>query len=612
MSQKTFRAPFGDTWLKTIKCFPIGLPRCLKEIRKELVTDPKAVIQITSLVRLLKLKPSHDISSITEPSLMAWPPLWKDDFGLFLDQNLQTIDVEAGEWHASTKAGPNGPAIIAAGADALAIEKAGLLDQFKDLCSTVNESRISDKLELLLKDVKDKGLVNNSKRLDLAKLSYLSDKAGKTRVVYILNYWMQELLLPLHSAMMKWLRKQSQDGTFDQQKAVETVKHWTKEGKPLWSFDLTAATDRWPKAHQMLVIQRVAGPSWSHVWDWVLDINPYSEPHKRTVAYSVGQPMGAYASWASLAMTHHMLIRWCASRIGVDWNCYVVLGDDVVISNDKVAKLYEQSLHDLGVTISPGKSIVWENQIVGSSAEFAKQTLFNGDDLSAISPQLLVEIWDHHQWWKVLDLFQELKEKYGLLIYSTSNSLSFPTLVKELLESLPKDSRTFLPILIGDPQGPRCLISKVKEVLGLESRFDIPNPWAEVDELTYLTVKCEMIGDQVSEKASRLIELRDSLTKETGGNIPVGWLIESPNHPIWAIIDRLDEAARTACKHLANCEIPSDYVDLLMDVDFLNNLLTKGIAYKEWKDNKSRKLKVQCTFSKRLHHKATNLEEWYY
>lgn len=78
----------------------------------------------------------------------------------------------------------------------------------------------------------------------LAKLAFLADKAGKTRVVYILNYWMQSSLLPLHNVLMEELRKRPEDGTYRQQVACDTVKSWTKEGKALWSFDLTAATDR--------------------------------------------------------------------------------------------------------------------------------------------------------------------------------------------------------------------------------------------------------------------------------------------------------------------------------------------------------------------------------
>jgi len=35
-------------------------------------------------------------------------------------------------------------------------------------------------------------------------------------------------------------------------------------------------------------------------------------PDKETVFYRTGQPMGAYSSWAVFALTHHLLIRYCA------------------------------------------------------------------------------------------------------------------------------------------------------------------------------------------------------------------------------------------------------------------------------------------------------------
>jgi hypothetical protein len=37
---------------------------------------------------------------------------------------------------------------------------------------------------------------------------------------------------------------------------------------------------------------------------------------------------------------------------------YAVLGDDVVIADEEVARVYEESLYDLGVTISYQKSLI--------------------------------------------------------------------------------------------------------------------------------------------------------------------------------------------------------------------------------------------------------------
>jgi len=60
------------------------------------------------------------------------------------------------------------------------------------------------------------------------------------------------------------------------------------------------------------------------------------------VFYAVGQGMGSYSSWAMLAVFNHFMVRIAALRSGLpaSFNHYVVLGDDVVISNDRVASEY--------------------------------------------------------------------------------------------------------------------------------------------------------------------------------------------------------------------------------------------------------------------------------
>lgn len=54
---------------------------------------------------------------------------------------------------------------------------------------------------------------------------------------------------------------------------------------------------------------------------------------------------------------------------GVRFTKYGVLGDDVVIADKEVVKVYESALGKLGVTISYNKSLISES----GSAEFAKR-----------------------------------------------------------------------------------------------------------------------------------------------------------------------------------------------------------------------------------------------
>lgn len=70
------------------------------------------------------------------------------------------------------------------------------------------------------------------------------------------------------------------------------------------------------------------------------------------------------------ALSHHVVIQYCASLAGVlQFKDYAVLGDDVVIGHEEVAKFYKQVIKDLGVEISFSKSIEGKNLV-----EFAKNT----------------------------------------------------------------------------------------------------------------------------------------------------------------------------------------------------------------------------------------------
>jgi hypothetical protein len=79
--------------------------------------------------------------------------------------------------------------------------------------------------------------------------------------------------------------------------------------------------------------------------------------------------MGAYSSFAMLALTHHVIVRIAAQRGKIDSKrlLYAVLGDDGFMANKKVAGHYKDIFKYLGMTINPIKGFE------GTVLEFAKQ-----------------------------------------------------------------------------------------------------------------------------------------------------------------------------------------------------------------------------------------------
>jgi len=62
-------------------------------------------------------------------------------------------------------------------------------------------------------------------------------------------------------------------------------------------------------------------------------------------------------------------VQWSAYLSGCyPFNDYIILGDDIVIKNDKVAKMYTVVLQKMGVDVSPHKTHVSKD-----TYEFAKR-----------------------------------------------------------------------------------------------------------------------------------------------------------------------------------------------------------------------------------------------
>jgi len=88
-----------------------------------------------------------------------------------------------------------------------------------------------------------------------------------------------------------------------------------------------------------------------------------------------------------LALTHHIIVRLAANRVGIsDFTAYGLLGDDIVIYNDSVAKSYHYIMTIvLGVDINLSKSMVSPY-----SFEFAKRIIVKGEEVSAIGAKNLL------------------------------------------------------------------------------------------------------------------------------------------------------------------------------------------------------------------------------
>lgn len=262
----------------------------------------------------------------------------------------------------------------------------------------------------------------------LGKLAFKVEAAGKVRVFAMVDCFTQWLLNPLHKSIFNFLRKIPEDATHDQGETLRLFVDRLRRNSisKVYSFDLTAATDRIPVSAQALILDSILGSkkqfgdTWAKfltdrwyqlstpVWDpkaitcAALGIdpekekgNPYlslklSKPdlngkkhmYVDAVRYATGQPMGALSSWAMLALTHHIMVRIAALRCGIrEFSLYLVLGDDIVIADEQVAKSYLRLCEEWDIGINLSKSVLSDN----GSLEFAKRFVYKYQDVTGLS-----------------------------------------------------------------------------------------------------------------------------------------------------------------------------------------------------------------------------------
>jgi hypothetical protein len=220
----------------------------------------------------------------------------------------------------------------------------------------------------------------------LGKLGLKVEAAGKVRVFAMVDCFTQWALKPLHKWIFSVLRDHPDvDGTFDQLAPIIRIPF---EKVPLYSYDLSSATDRLPISLQGSILSKVFTPEFGTLWKKILVGRSYMVRVKdKTLVlnYTVGQPMGALSSWGMLALTHHFIVQGAAWMAGKDrtslFTNYCVLGDDILIWDKAVANSYLKVIKSLGVEVGLAKSVISKN---GTSLEFAKKTIFKGVDVSPV------------------------------------------------------------------------------------------------------------------------------------------------------------------------------------------------------------------------------------
>lgn len=258
----------------------------------------------------------------------------------------------------STKAGPSGPATLSSQRD--------LLNFSYPMMDNILKITTDEGGDFFCKNYSEAFNNNITPKLKtLGKISFVKDPECKLRIIAISDYFTQLYLKPIHTIIMKKLHTIDMDRTYTQ----SPFSKWEINNEKFWSLDLSSATDRFPVELQKRLLARIFHMELAQSWQSILNSRSFTTPEGYQLKYSTGQPMGTYSSWSVFTLTHHLVVYYCAQLCGYkNFNQYIILGDDIVIKNDKVAKKYIEIIKGLGVELSEQKTHVSSN-----TYEFAKR-----------------------------------------------------------------------------------------------------------------------------------------------------------------------------------------------------------------------------------------------
>jgi len=367
-----------------------GLPKVLWPLRPMLkdktISNVRLTMCIARVFQLIRLPIDPDLSKITDPGNIL-PNNYLHSFaeycqGWFSRINLSNIRTQRFSAHSSMKSGPNGQALVYAHYDLSAlIRTPELLTSIVNLNKLLGNEWINRMMEAnVLPNYSDIHSIHS-------RLGFSPEGGGKTRIFAIGDYWSQMALRPIHDTFMSILKNLETDGTYNQERAFARILDKSR-GKETYCFDLSGASDRIPLKVQTIMISKLFNSDIAETWSSVIANREFHHKYGEPVKWKVGQPLGLLSSWGSFALWHHILIEYCAHKIGLNqFRDYCVLGDDVVIWNSAVAIQYQKQMRFLGVPINQSKSVIGDSQ--RSQIEFAKRHARDGVEISGISYNLL-------------------------------------------------------------------------------------------------------------------------------------------------------------------------------------------------------------------------------
>jgi hypothetical protein len=373
-----------------------GFPHCLNIFKTYLRSeDHKQIIMALSVMRsceCLRLPISKDLDSVTEPPVGVDHTVLEGITSYIPEfvSGIKSINIPEMEYHLTVKNGPRGHALWTSDEDIRSIMREPHL--YKAIRTI--EDKLNDRQPM---EIPPDGEIPDGKYIH-SKITQFPEKSGKTRTIAIIDYYSQRSLKPLHKGLMDILESLESDGTSSHANVGKYAERKCKERSYIYCADLSSATDRFPKQiqeallHGLIKDSDLAAAFYTLLTDRKFTVAWSGE----TVTYNCGQPMGCYSSWPLFSLAHHLVVEYCAKCAGIPSRkakyLYKIIGDDVIITEEKIAQYYKHVMPALGMTINVGKTVESLPSHPLGCAEVAKQFYTHKYCITPLTPGFVKDL----------------------------------------------------------------------------------------------------------------------------------------------------------------------------------------------------------------------------
>lgn len=208
------------------------------------------------------------------------------------------------------------------------------------------------------------GITSRLEPAFVGSLGFSQEPGGKLRVFASPYMVWQAALEPLKNYLQDQLRSMKQDCTHDQESGARWAQEQLRLGKVVHAVDLRNATDLFPLELQMGMLRHeklnVPAPLLKlfhtiSVGTWKVPAAVQKLGYPPELCWTRGQPLGLGPSFAAFSLTHHMLVQGECHKLGIDPDCYRIVGDDIIIADERLAHAYKLRMDSIGAKVAHEK-----------------------------------------------------------------------------------------------------------------------------------------------------------------------------------------------------------------------------------------------------------------